>query len=172
MIIEPATLSDLPALHALIQSAYRGDSARVGWTHEADLLEGQRTDEQALVDIICDPNQAILAMRDGASLAGCIAITVKPGGLAYIGMVTVDPQRQNGGLGRQLLEAAEAHARDHFGCTRAEMTVIALRSELIAWYERRGYAATGETRPFPDLDPRVGRKRRDDLDFIVLEKSL
>jgi len=172
MIIDPATLADLPALHRLVHSAYRGDSARAGWTHEADLLDGQRTDEQALAEMIANPDQAILVARDGTLLSGCISVEIKSSGLAYIGMVTVDPERQNSGLGRQLLQAAESYARDHFGCSRAEMTVIALRTELIAWYERRGYARTGETRPFPAADPRFGLPRRDDLDCIVLEKSL
>ena len=172
MNIEPGTSADLSALHRLVHSAYRGESARTGWTHEADLLDGHRTDEAALAETIADPDQAILVARDGATLAGCISVAAKADGLAYIGMVTVDPQRQNSGLGRQLLEAAEAYARDHFRCSRAEMTVIALRTELIAWYERRGYAATGETRPFPAADPRFGLPRRDDLHFIVLEKAL
>ena len=172
MIIEPSNSADLSALHRLVHSAYRGDSARAGWTHEADLLDGQGTDEAALAEVLADPGQAILVARDDEVLAGCISVAAKDGGLAYIGMVTVDPQRQNSGLGRHLLEAAETYARDHFGCTRAEMTVIAVRIELIAWYERRGYAATGETRPFPAADPRFGLPRRDDLEFIVLDKAL
>ena len=172
MIIDPATAADLPALHALVESAYRGDSARGGWTHEADLLGGQRTDLAALSHQIEDPAQAIHVARDGAGLAGCVAIADRGGGTAYIGLVTVDPERQASGLGRQLLIAAEEHATQSFAADRAEMTVISLRTELIAWYQRRGYALTGETRPFPAADPRVGLPQRGDLGFVVMAKPL
>ena len=172
MIIDPATTADLPALHALVESAYRGDSARSGWTHEADLLGGQRTDLAALSEQIDDPAQTILVARDGTALAGCVAIADRGGGTAYIGLVTVDPERQASGLGRRLLTAAEEHATLHFAADRAEMTVISLRSELIAWYQRRGYALTGETRPFPATDPRFGLPTRNDLGFVVMAKPL
>lgn len=170
MNIEPATRDDIPALLALIHSAYRGDSSRRGWTHEADLLDGQRTDNQALAETLDDPAQLLLVARDGDVLVGCVALTDKRG-LGYIGLVTVDPQRQAGGLGRRLLDAAEEAARTRFAATRAEMTVIDGRDELIAWYERRGYRLTGERRPFPVTDPRFGLPKRD-LEFVVLEKPL
>ena len=172
MIIDSATAADLSALHALVESAYRGDSARGGWTHEADLLGGQRTDLAALSDQIEDPAQTILVARDGDQLAGCVAIADRGGDTAYIGLVTVDPARQASGLGRQLLAAAEQHAARHFAANRAEMIVISLRTELIDWYQRRDYALTGETRPFPATDPRFGLPTRDDLGFVVMAKPL
>ena len=52
------------------------------------------------------------------------------------------------------------------------MTVVHIRDTLIAWYERRGYALTGETRPFPHGDDRFGKPLRDDLSFVVMEKVL
>lgn len=172
MIFDRALPADLPALHALIESAYRGDSARRGWSHEADLLGGQRTDLAALAGMLADPAQVVLVARDGDRLAGCVAIADHGAGVAYIGLVTVDPSRQAGGLGRRLLAEAERHAITHFAANRADMTVISLRTELIGWYERRGYALTGETRPFPATNPRFGLPSRDDLIFVVLEKRL
>ena len=172
MHLEPASRHDLPALHALIESAYRGDSARLGWSHEADLLDGQRTDLDALEAMLGDPAQHLLVLRDNEVLRACVALTDKGDGLAYLGMLTVDPARQSAGLGRMILAAAEDHAAAHFAARRIEMTVIAQRAELIAWYERRGYARTGEQRPFPAQDPRFGLPRRDDLVFDVLEKAL
>ena len=171
MHLEPATPDDLPTLHALIESAYRGDSARRGWSHEADLLDGQRTDVASLAAMLRDPAQHLLVFRDNDRLRACVALTDKRHGLAYLGMLTVDPEHQSGGLGKLILAAAEDHAA-HFGATRVEMTVIAQRRELIAWYERRGYRGTGERRPFPASDPRFGLPRRDDLEFAVLEKRL
>ena len=166
-----ATADDIAALHALIETAYRGDSAKAGWTHEADLLGGQRTDAAALKAMIASDDQAILLVGEGGVPTGCVHVTVKPDGLAYLGLLTVDPHRQAAGLGRRLLMAAEAeaHARK---CERIEMTVIAQRPELIAWYERRGYALTGERRPFPLDDPRFGLPTTRDLVFEVLAKRL
>ncbi len=172
MHLGTATQEDLTALHALIESAYRGDSARRGWSHEADLLHGQRTDLAALEAALGDPAQHLLVLRDGDSLAACVSLTDKGDGLAYLGLLTVDPGRQASGIGRLLLAASEDHARQAYGAMRIEMTVIAQREELIAWYERRGYSRTGETRPFPAADPRFGLPRRDDLVFVVLEKRL
>ncbi len=172
MHLDSATGADLPMLHALIESAYRGESAKIGWTHEADLLGGQRTDEQELAELLADPRRRLLVLRDGDSLRGCVALADKGDGLAYLGMLTIDPPQQATGLGRMLLAAAEDHAAADWGTTRIEMTVIAQRPELIAWYQRRGYALTGEHRPFPLADPRFGVARRDDLEFVVLEKPL
>lgn len=168
MSFRPAAIADVPALHALIERAYRGDTARVGWTHEADLLDGQRTDPAMLAEMLADPAQAIVVT--GVPIAGCVALR-RLEDRAYLGMLTVAPERQALGLGRALVTAAEALARD-WGAARIEMTVIRQRAELIAWYRRRGYALTGESRPFPAGDPRFGLPRRGDLAFVVLEKRL
>jgi len=167
-----ATLADVPNLQPLVHHAYRGDSARVGWTHEADLLDAARIDEAALADSVADPAQVILlAERDG-ELIGCVHVTDKGNGLSYLGMLTVSATLQAQGLGRRLIDEAEALARDRFAASRMEMTVIVQRDELIAWYQRRGYRLTGERRPFPATDPRFGVPRRSDLAFVVMEKAL
>lgn len=167
-----ATIGDLPALHTLVHGAYRGDSARRGWTHEADLLDGQRIDRPSLEAALADSAQLILLARQDGELVGCVQITGRGDGLAYLGMLSVDPARQAGGLGRRLVAAAETAAQTRFGALRMEMTVIVQRTELIAWYERLGYRRTGETRPFPATDPRFGLPRRDDLAFTVLVRPL
>lgn len=170
--IRPATPDDLEALHALVHAAYRGDSARRGWTHEADLLDGSRIDRASLLSAITLPDQIVLVAVDGEALTGCVHVTDRGEGLAYLGMLTVDPAQQAKGLGRRLIAAAEAYAFRHFHTRRMEMTVIVHRHELIQWYQRRGYGLTGETRPFPATDPRFGLPKRDDLAFTVLEKPL
>lgn len=167
----PAVPDDVPALHRLIESAYRGDSAKVGWTHEAELLGGQRTDEGELLGILADPARALLLAEVEGVLIGCVQVADQDGGLAYLGLLTVDPARQAGGLGRRLIGAAEAEAVARFGASRMEMTVIRQRSELIAWYERRGYRLTGETRPFPFDETTFGLSDRD-LTFVVMERAL
>ena len=172
MHLEASTPADLPELHELVERAYRGDSARRGWTHEADLLGGQRTDLAALEAMLADPAQHLLVFRDNEELIACVLLAEQGEGLAYVGMFTVDPKRQGSGLGRLLLAAAEDHAASDLAAVRVEMTVIAQRPELIAWYERRGYRLTGERRPFPAADPRFGLPKRDDLEFVVLEKRL
>jgi GNAT superfamily N-acetyltransferase len=144
-----AAHADVPALRVLVERAYRGDTARGGWTHEADLLEDERTSDEALAETIADPAaRVVLAERDGA-LAGTVTVLCSTPGRAYLGMLCVDPALQAGGLGRALIAAAEQAARDAFGADVIEMTVIDRRVELIAWYERRGYVRSGETRPFP-----------------------
>ncbi|MEH3039944.1 MAG: GNAT family N-acetyltransferase [Sphingomonas paucimobilis] len=170
-MIRPATPADIPALHALVESAFRGDSARGGWTHEADLLGGQRTDPAALGEAIADPDRTILIALDGDAMTGCVEVKSASAGRSALGLLSVRPDGQAKGLGRRLVAAAEDHARAHHGASRMEMTVIAVRGELIAWYERLGYARTGETRPFPMDDPRFGLPRVP-LSFVVLERSL
>lgn len=168
----PAVPGDVTRIQPLVHHAYRGDRARVGWTHEADLLDAARIDEDALAESIGDPQQVILlAERDGV-LIGCVHVTDKGDGLAYLGMLTVDATLQGAGLGRRLIDQAETVARGRYAARRMEMTVIVQRTELIDWYVRRGYLPTGETRPFPATDPRFGIPRRSDLAFVVLERSL
>jgi len=174
--IRPAQRPDIPALHALVESAYRGDSARQGWTHEADLLDGQRTDAEMLGAIIDDPNQQILVAveesLDGAAIIGCVQIARKDHGKAYLGLLSVSPALQARGLGKQLITAAEDAAAADFGAQVMEMTVIRRRSELVAYYQRRGYSPTGEERPFPVGDVRFGLPKTSDLTFVVLAKNI
>ena len=170
--IRAATEADLDALHRLVERAYRGDSARRGWSHEADLLGGQRTDRESLHESLQDPRQLLLVMIRQDAMIVSVTVTDKGGGHAYLGMLAVDPDWQAGGIGRAMLAKAEAMAREKMAVTTMEMTVIASRAELVAWYERRGYALTGERRPFPATDPRFGLPKRDDLEFVVLTKRL
>jgi GNAT superfamily N-acetyltransferase len=168
----PATSGDVVDLNALIARAYRGDASRVGWTHEADLLDGQRTDVEALSEMIGDPNDVILLAFDRETLVGCVLVERQDNESAYLGLLSVEPARQAAGIGRLLVDAAEREAVSRFGARRMKMTVIRQRVDLIPWYERRGYALTGETAPFPLDDERIGIPKRRDLEFVVLAKSL
>ena len=167
-----ADAGDIGALHTLIESAYRGDSARRGWTHEADLLDGQRTDADALHEIVAADRQVILLARNGDALAGCVQLHDVGEGLAYLGLLTVDPALQAAGLGRELLARSEQFVRTSWQADTIEMTVIRQRVDLIAYYERRGYRRTGEHRPFPHGDPRFGLPKSKELEFAVLRKAL
>lgn len=162
-------MADLPALRALVEQAYRGDAARQGWTHEADLLEGERTSDADLAGAIAHPGQALLVAEDGGRLVGTVTVTVTASapGLAYLGMLAVAPDLQGSGLGRRLIAAAEQAARERFAATRMEMTVIDRRAELIDWYRRRGYRPTGEVRPFPGPLPQPPA-----FAMVVLERAL
>jgi len=153
--IRVATREDLPALHPVIERAYRGETARQGWTHEADLIiESARTDIPTLTAIVDDPMQRLLIAEADGQAIGCVQVTYKGDGLAYLGLLCVDPTLQLAGLGKQIVAAAEATAREAFGARAMEMTVIDRRAELIAFYQRRGYAVSGEKRDFPvPLDP-------------------
>lgn len=171
-----ATPADVPAVVALVTSAYRGEISKAGWTTEADLLDGERIDPDVLrTDIERPLSQVLLAEREGALLA-CAHVAVEnpqqQRGTGYFGMFSVAPGLQGSGVGKLVLAEAERIARDQFGCDRMRMTVIDLRDELIAFYERRGYTRTGIKKPFPYGDPRYGIPKRDDLRFEVLEKPL
>lgn len=170
--IRLADASDLPALHLLVESAYRGPGARRGWTHEDDLLEGRRTDAETLSQILADPRQRILLAEMDGEAVGCVQVTDKGNRAAYLGLLSVDPTRQEQGLGRTLVAAAEAEAVRAFGASLMQMNVIRQRPELVAWYERQGYVRTGEERPFPCDDTRFGRPRGPGLAFVLLEKAL
>jgi ribosomal protein S18 acetylase RimI-like enzyme len=167
-----ATTADVPAIVQLVESAYRGEPSRTGWTTEADLLDGQRTDAEAVAEMLGDPASTLLLAEEAGQLVGCCGLERRPGGEAYFGMFSVQPLRQGGGVGRQLLAEAERLARDDWAATAMVMTVIEQRAELIAWYERRGYRRTGETEPFPYGNERYGVPRRPDLVFAVLAKPL
>ncbi|HET6587864.1 MAG TPA: GNAT family N-acetyltransferase [Oleiagrimonas sp.] len=166
-----ATVEDIPAIVALVTSAYRGDASRAGWTTEADLLDGQRIDpEGVLADIERPMSRVLLAEKDGQLLA-CAHIE-KQETAGYFGMFAVQPGLQGGGIGKRVLSEAERIARGEWQCASMRMTVIDVRDELIAWYERRGYRRTGEYRPFPYGDERFGIPQRDDLRFEWLTKQL
>jgi len=171
IMIRRATIDDVPALHALVERAYRGDAARAGWTHEADLLDGQRSDAASLNALLGKAGNRILLAHDGDALIGSVALLPTGPAIAHLGMLAVDPARQDGGVGKRLIEAAEQEAAAAHAYA-IEMTVIRQRPELIAWYARRGYRPTGEERPFPHDDARFGLPRRRDLAFVVLEKPL
>ncbi|MFI2607550.1 GNAT family N-acetyltransferase [Kitasatospora sp. NPDC018619] len=167
----PATPADVPALVALVESAYRGESSRAGWTTEADLLGGRRTDREAVTEAVSHPDGLVLlAERDGEPVACCQL--EQRGEVAYFGMFSVRPGLQGGGLGRAVLAEAERLAAERWGVRAMEMTVIEQREELIAWYERRGFRRTGGFSPFPYGDERFGIPRRPDLRFVHLIKEL
>ncbi|MBS0486098.1 MAG: GNAT family N-acetyltransferase [Proteobacteria bacterium] len=166
-----ASVADIPAIVALVESAYRGDASRQGWTTEADLLDGQRVDAAGVEEIIAKPASRVLLGESFDDLVVCAHIE-KQGVACYFGMFSVHPTRQGVGIGKRMLGEAERIARDEWKCTKMEMTVISVRDELIAWYERRGYRRTGVFKPFPYGDERFGVPKRDDLRFEILEKPL
>ncbi len=166
-----ATHADIPAIVALVESAYRGDSSRAGWTTEADLLGGQRTDADDVRGCIERARSLVVLAEHAGRLVACAHVAAD-GETGYFGMFAVSPALQGGGLGTQVLAEAERVVRDEWRLSVMRMTVIDIRTELIAYYERRGYARTGITKPFPYGDERFGLPRRDDLRFEVLEKKL
>jgi GNAT superfamily N-acetyltransferase len=164
-----ANQHDIIEINNLVNSAYRGEFAKQGWTTEADILDGQRTDCQAIREIIESQESFLLLLFDPSLVA---SVNLKKMGYKfYLGMLTVRPDLQAKGYGQKLLVAAEAKAKEA-GAKQMELEVISRRQELINWYLRRGYQLSQERRPFPMTDPRFGIPKVDDLEFVVLNKNL
>lgn len=168
-MITIATVEDVSSLNQLINSAYRGESSKKGWTTEAYLLTGLRTTENELSAIIANPINTILKFTDNNIIIGCVLLIEKEQQL-YLGMLTVSPELQNSGVGKKLLQQAEIHAKKT-GLPKIVMTVISVRDELISWYKRNGYTDTGAREPFPASDVHIPIVE-EPLEFIVLEKRI
>jgi GNAT superfamily N-acetyltransferase len=167
-----AQAADVDAIVALVESAYRGDASKQGWTTEADMLDGRRTSATGVGELLMKPgSRVLLGESDQGSLLACAHIE-KLGDAGYFGMFSVRPTLQGGGVGRAMLAEAERIAREEWQCHEMQMTVISIRDELIAWYERRGYRRSGVYKPFPYGDERFGIPKRDDLRFEMLVKPL
>lgn len=169
--VRPATAADVPALVALVNSAFRGDTSRAGWSTEADLLDGIRVDEARVQEGLGSASQVTLVHEAEGHIVACVNVQ-RTGKGAYLGMLTTKPTLQAQGLGRAMVREAEAWAVREWQSTEMRMTVIVQRPELVAWYERQGYAQTGEQQPFPYGDERWGIPKRPDLEFVVLRKGL
>ena len=168
-MISRAELKDAEAIARLVNSAYRGDYAKTGWTTEADFIDGTRTDATQLMDIINTPKSTILKYQRNGQIISCVELKEMDGRL-YLGMLTVEPSIQGGGVGKEMLRASEDFGRNQ-GCKSVFMRVITKRKELIAWYERHGYTDNGERMPFKFTDPRMGQAK-EPLEFLMMEKQL
>ena len=172
-----ATCDDIDAIVMLVESAYRGDASRVGWTTEADFLDGRRTGRDEVDACIARPRSQILLAENGSAATGdrqllACAHVADEDGAGYFGLFSVRPVLQNTGIGNAMLVEAERIVREEWSLSLMRMTVIDIRVDLIPWYERRGYRRTGITKPFPYGDARFGIPKRDDLRFEILEKPL
>ncbi|MER7557662.1 GNAT family N-acetyltransferase [Nocardioides sp. NPDC126508] len=165
-----ATFSDVEALVGLIESAYRGDASRAGWTTEADLLAGQRTDPEGVREVITAPGSRLLVAERAGEIVACCQLQKREAHV-YFGMFSVSPGLQGAGVGKTVMAEAERIARE-WGAGEIRMTVIRQREDLIAFYERRGFGRTGRFEPFPYGDERFGLPLRDDLEFAELAKPL
>ena len=166
-----ASLDDASSIEMLVNAAYRGDTSRRGWTTEAELLDGQRTDKQAIHDIISLADNIIILCLSNTTTIGTLHLR-REENICHLGMFTVYPDLQGQGIGKQFISYAEHYACKEWACHSMTMTVIDIRHELLQWYERRGYFDTEETTAFPYGDERFGIPRRDDLKLTILKKSL
>jgi ribosomal protein S18 acetylase RimI-like enzyme len=167
--IIPATPEDVSALNVLINSAYRGESGKQGWTTEADLIEGTRIDVDELIEILKDPKATILKYVDDGEILACVELIQEEDKL-YLGMLTVSPLLQGKGIGKELLIVAEQEAQKR-NYNKIVMQVISVREELMDWYVRHGYTHTGERKPFHFTEAKFGQPKQP-LEFVVLEKMI
>jgi ribosomal protein S18 acetylase RimI-like enzyme len=168
-VITKAEPMDAPQLAQLVNAAYRGDTGRQGWTTEADLIDGTRTDAELLNAVIETPGSMILKYVENGKIIGCVELR-KENTKLYLGMLTVNHTLQGKGIGKALLQAAELEAKEQ-QCTAIFMNVLTARRELIDWYIRHGYHDTGKRKPFAFTDPRFGYPKMP-LEFMILEKEV
>lgn len=165
-----AEIADIEKIIELVESAYRGESSRQGWTTEADFIDGQRTDHKEITEILERQASTIILCEDNDELVASVQLN-KTRDKAYLGMFAVNPLKQGGGLGFNLLKQAEMFVQKEWESTALLMSVISIREELISWYERHGYVKTGKIKDFPYEEPRFGTPKRDDLLLEILEKT-
>lgn len=164
-------VAELPRVLQLVQDAYRGAPSRAGWTTEADLLEGGRADADMVRPLLVSLHDVVLLRGERGNPDACCHVHHHRGRASF-GLFAVRPALQGRGAGGALLRAAERHAVRRWSVDDLHLSVIAQRTELIAWYERRGYERTGESEPFPYGDERYGRPLREDLELVVLRRAL
>lgn len=170
LTFRPAVVADVARIVALVNGAYRGDSSRAGWTTEADLLAGQRTDADEVRSLIAADESIILLCQEGEEIIGSVHLQHGKH-VAYMGMLVIKPPMQGQGLGKKLMRAAEDTAIKLWGVEKMLMYVVTLRHELIAFYERRGYRRTGKLKTFPK-ELRFGIPKVEGLEFELMEKLL
>ena len=147
-----AEISDAQDIAALINSAYRGESSRKGWTTEADILDGARTTTKEVANIIKRDGAFILIGSFNDEIVATICCECQElafKSTSHFGMIAVKPSLQNKGYGKNLIKAAEAITFREWRVVGYHMAVISIRHELIAFYERLGYKRTGEFVEFP-----------------------
>lgn len=164
-----AKSNDIPALTSLLNRSYRGESSRVGWTTETDLLSGKRIDEAGLLQLFNEPDSLILIVQSDETILATIHAH-RENNTVHFGLFAVEPTMQGNRIGKALLAYAESQAFKEWKITTFIMEVISKRSELIAYYERRGYAQTGETITFPESD--LWNPKVDSLKLAVLSKRI
>lgn len=166
-----ATVDDIDNIVRLVESAYRGEQSKQGWTTEAYYIDGQRTDRQEVSELLTRPGSVFILCFDDSQLLGSVQVQKKESS-AYLGMFAVSPLEQSRGIGSQLLEAAEKFVACKWRCDSIKMLVITIRHELIAWYQKKGYQKSGIVEPFPYYEPRFGLPTRDDLKMETMTKQL
>ncbi len=168
-MIKKATINDISELNYLVNLAYRGDISKKGWTTEANILKGVRIEDSELIEMINTPKSNVFKYLESDKILGCVLLIEKENKL-YLGMLCVNPELQNSGIGKKILQFANQFAFEK-KLPKIVMTVISTRIELINWYNRHGYFENGERAPFPENhahDVISGNK----LEFVVLEKDI
>lgn len=170
LIMRPAQLADVAAIVQLVNQAYRPAAGVQGWTHEAALVAGERTSAEQVAQLLDRPDCALLLGCTASAVVACVLVEREADGRCMIGMLAVAPQLQAAGLGKQMLSHAEHYAQSEFGASKLCMVVLSARSELLAFYLRRGYRRSGEMLAYP-LEAGVGTPKHADLTIEVLEKT-
>ncbi len=165
-----AQIADASQIAMLVNSAYRGESSRAGWTTEAELLDGVRTQSDEISVLIQTPSSLILLglMKDEIIASMHLQLVSEA---VFLGMFAVNPTGQAVGVGKAMMSQAEIVVQQQWKAKKILMDVISIRYELIAFYERRGYVRTGKISEFP-VSPELWMPKAGDLKLARMEKLL
>jgi len=155
--IRIATLADAEELLTVINDAFR--------VAENFFVKRDRLDRDELTQLIS--KGTFLVAEDDGVMLGCVYVEPTPdvNQRAYLGLLSVDPNKQRGGTGSRLMDAAEEYCRG-LGCHFMDIRVVNLREELPGFYERRGYVQTGIGEFPPEVETLVP------CHFVEMSKKL
>lgn len=175
-----ATPEDVLEIQKLVESAFQASDTRVNWTSHQELNIRFRISVENIMLRIQDPDSAVLMAflsesdhedpKDETFVAS-IEVVKRSSELAHLSMLAVSPDHHRDGIGRKILNYAENYCQQEWGVTKLALNALSDREALIAWYTRRGYQRTGETKPFP-VEEFSDLPLSDNLCFVQFEKNV
>jgi len=167
--IHLAEAKNAEAIARLVNFAYRSKLINNGWSNESELVAGHRIDDESVLALMQQPQSVILLCNMDKRLLAC-AHLLNTDGTVYLGMLSVIPEVQGMGIGKRMLQQAEDYAWNNMEADAIIMDVISQRTELISFYQRRGYVIHGQEKEYP-VHLNIGEPLQNNLTVQQLVKN-